>query len=58
MAVIAVDDETAARVADGRVLRAPGDGDGPWAMVGPDRRLLAIYEPFRDGEAKPAVVLA
>ena len=48
---------TAALVANGRVLPAP-DGAGPWAIVGPDGRLLAVYEPFRDGQAKPAVVLA
>ena len=55
--IVDVDDETAALVANGRVLRAPSDGPGPWALVAPGRRLLAVYEPFRDGEAKPAVVL-
>ena len=48
---------TAALIANGRVLAAP-DGAGPWAMVGPDDRLLGVYEPFRDGQAKPSVVLA
>ena len=33
-------------------------GDGPWAVVGPDGDLLAVYESFRTGEAKPAVVVA
>ena len=52
-----VDDDVAALIANGRVLAAP-DGAGPWAMVGPGGRLLGVYEPFRDGQAKPAVVLA
>lgn len=53
---ITVDAETAVLVRHGRLLPAPS-GDGPWAVVGPDDELLAVYEPFR-GEAKPAVVLA
>ena len=57
MDVVAVDDDTAALVATGRVLPAP-TGDGPWALVDPTDRLLAVYEPFGDGQAKPAVVLA
>ena len=32
-------------------------GDGPWAVFGPDGSLLAVYEAFRETEAKPAVVL-
>ena len=55
LAVLDVDDATAALVANGRVLPAP-DGPGPWAVVAPGGRLLAVYEPFRAGEAKPAVV--
>lgn len=51
-----VDGPLAARVAVGSVLPAP-PGDGPWAMVTGDRRLLAVYEAHRDGFAKPAVVL-
>jgi tRNA pseudouridine55 synthase len=57
MPSVVVDEETAALIANGRVLAAP-DGVGPWAMVGPGDRLLGVYEPFRDGQAKPAVVLA
>jgi tRNA pseudouridine55 synthase len=57
LAVLDVDDATAALVANGRVLPAP-DGPGPWALVAPGGRLLAVYEPFRADEAKPAVVLA
>jgi tRNA pseudouridine55 synthase len=58
MATVAVDDATAALVANGRVLPAPGAGPGPWALVAPEDRLLAVYESFRGGQAKPAVVLA
>jgi tRNA pseudouridine55 synthase len=56
MAVLPVDDETAALVANGRVLPAPAVA-GPWAVVAPGDRLLAVYEAFGDGRAKPAVVL-
>ncbi len=56
MAIVEVGAAVAALVADGRVLPAP-PGSGPWALVGPQHDLLAVYEPFRDGEAKPAVVL-
>ncbi len=34
------------------------DGDGPWALFRPDGELIAVYEHFRTGTAKPAVVLA
>lgn len=57
VAEVTVDEATAALVANGRVLPA-WDGDGPWSVVGPDGDLLAVYEQFRAGEAKPAVVLA
>jgi tRNA pseudouridine55 synthase len=56
--LVAVDDDVAALVANGRVLPAPDDGSGPWALVAAGDRLLAVYEPFRDGQAKPAVVVA
>lgn len=56
--------EVAALVANGRVLPAfePAEGDpssvtGPWALFGPSGDLLAVYERFRDTEAKPSVVL-
>jgi tRNA pseudouridine55 synthase len=60
IARIDVDDATAALVANGGVLPAPAPtvGPGPWALVAPGDRLLAIYEPFGDGRAKPAVVVA
>ena len=51
-----VDADTAALVANGRVL-PPWAGVGPWAVVGPEGNLLAVYEPFRSGEAKPALVI-
>jgi tRNA pseudouridine55 synthase len=54
---VEVDEATSALVANGRVLPA-WDGAGPWAVFGPQRRLLAVYEAVRDGWAKPAVVLA
>jgi tRNA pseudouridine55 synthase len=57
LAKVSVDEETARLIATGRVLPAP-DGAGPWAMVDGAGGLLAVYEPFRHGEAKPAVVLS
>jgi tRNA pseudouridine55 synthase len=33
-------------------------GDGPWAIVDDDRRLLAVYAAKRAGTARPEVVLA
>lgn len=53
---VEVDAGTAALVANGRVLPA-WVGDGPWAVFDTAGALLAVYEPFRAGEAKPAVVL-
>jgi len=48
--------ETAALVANGRVLPR-FDGDGPWALFDEVGNLIAVYESFREGEAKPSVVL-
>jgi tRNA pseudouridine55 synthase len=53
---VTVDRSVEALVANGRVLDA-WDGTGPWAVFGEAGALLAVYEPFRDGQAKPAVVL-
>lgn len=53
---VEIDDATAALVANGRVLDA-FDGDGPWALFRHDGTLVAVYEPFREGLAKPSVVL-
>jgi tRNA pseudouridine55 synthase len=58
---VAVSAEVAALVHNGRVLsRVDGgfDGDGPWAVVGPDGGLLAMYEAFGPDIVKPAVVVA
>ena len=51
-----VESTTAALIANGRVLPTFA-GDAPWAVFHDDR-LLAVYEPFGDGTAKPAVVLS
>jgi tRNA pseudouridine55 synthase len=56
LAAVTVDGDVAALVANGRVLPR-WDGDGPWAVSDREGTLLAVYEPFRDAEAKPAVVL-
>lgn len=52
---VEVGTDLADQIAQGRVLDA-WDGEGPWAVFGPEG-LLAVYEPFRPGTAKPAVVL-
>lgn len=58
LTAVTADANLAALVAHGRVLpRPPDQGDGPWAVFGPDGALVAVYEPFGDREAKPAVVL-
>ena len=57
LARVDVDEEGAAAVAHGKVLPA-WDGPGPWAVADRDGALLAVYEAFRPGLAKPAVVLA
>jgi hypothetical protein len=54
---VTVDDEVAALVANGRVLETFA-GDGPWAVFDEQGTLLAVYEPYRDREAKPSVVLS
>jgi tRNA pseudouridine55 synthase len=54
---VAVDGDVVPLIANGRVLAAP-DGSGPWAVVDGAGRLLAVYEAFGAGRAKPAVVLA
>jgi tRNA pseudouridine55 synthase len=53
---VTVDDATAGLIGNGRVLEA-WPGVGPWAVLSESGALLAVYEPFRSGEAKPAVVL-
>jgi tRNA pseudouridine55 synthase len=60
---IEVGPDVAALVAHGRVLDRtdlglPAAGDGPWAVVDGEGRLLAVYEPHRGATVKPGVVLA
>ena len=56
--------EVAGEVGHGRVLpvgRLLGEGprpEGPWAVLGPDGELLAVYQAHGVGTAKPVVVLA
>ena len=57
LARVTVDDTTRDAIAVGKPLPAPA-GDGPWAMVTDAGTLLAVYESFGEGTAKPAVVLA
>jgi tRNA pseudouridine55 synthase len=61
-----VDDEVAGLVRHGRVLEpttlglsaSVDDGMGPWAVVGADDELLAVYERRAGDRLKPAIVLA
>ncbi|MFA5775608.1 MAG: hypothetical protein WC864_09580, partial [Ilumatobacteraceae bacterium] len=54
---INVDNEISAMVRHGRVLDA-WSGVPPWAVFDEHGSLLAVYEPFEEGRAKPVVVLA
>lgn len=54
---VIVDNETSAKILHGRVLE-PWTGLPPWAILDTRGALLAVYEPFGDGQAKPVVVLA
>jgi len=60
LAAVAVDEEVAALVRTGRRLERAGPtpfpGDGPWAVVGPDGALLAVYRAGGD-RARPEVVI-
>jgi len=53
---VTVDEATAGLIGNGRVLDE-WPGAGPWAVLSESGALLAVYEPFGSGEAKPAVVL-
>ena len=58
---VTVDDDLATDVGHGKVLpneRLGVTGDGPWAVMGSDGTLLAVYEPHRAGTVKPGVVLS
>ena len=56
LARVEVGEDGAADIAHGKVLPV-WEGDGPWAVTGTDGGLLAVYERYRPGLAKPAVVL-
>ncbi|MGH9077632.1 MAG: tRNA pseudouridine(55) synthase TruB [Acidimicrobiales bacterium] len=61
MESVRADDSLAAEVAHGRVLdrhRLGVDGTGPWSVLGADGRLLAVYQSYPGGQAKPVVVMA
>jgi tRNA pseudouridine55 synthase len=53
---VVVSSDVAAKIANGRVLPR-FEGEGPWAVYDDARRLLAVYEAFRESQAKPSVVL-
>ena len=53
---VVVGPDVAAKVANGGVLPR-FEGTDPWALYDGDGRLLAVYEEFRETEAKPSVVL-
>jgi tRNA pseudouridine55 synthase len=58
---VRVDAAAAAMVAHGRVLpifEGLADEPGPWAVLGPDGDLLAMYERAGAAAVKPAVVVA
>ena len=64
LAPVPVDEARAADVAVGKVLErgdlgiaAEDEGEGPWAVFGPEGRLLAVYEPFRGSTVKPSLVI-
>lgn len=55
--LVTVGDDIVAGVRVGRVLPT-FDGSAPWVLLDGQGELLAVYEPFRSGEAKPSVVIA
>lgn len=58
LARVTADAELCRLVRNGRVLPRPIDhGPGPWAVFDPTGELVAVYEAFGDGSAKPSVVL-
>lgn len=57
---VSIDDALGRRVGSGQVLPAEElavAGEGPWAVLGPQGQLLAVYEAHRPGLVKPAVVI-
>jgi tRNA pseudouridine55 synthase len=60
-ASVRVDADHGLAVSQGKVLALDQlgvSGDGPWAVLDADGALLAVYEPYREGTAKPSVVVA
>ena len=59
--MIQVDDTLRDRIKVGAVLKteelSPTKPQGPWAIVDSEQNLLAMYENFKTGTLKPAVVL-
>lgn len=59
--MIQVDDKMRDRIQVGAVVGAdelsPAKSSGPWAIVDSQQNLLAMYENFKPGTLKPAVVL-
>ena len=55
---VGADDAVAEAVSFGKVLDVDWAGDGPWAVLDGTGELLAVYERYADGRAKPSVVLA
>ena len=58
LASVTVDAGVAEAVGYGKVLDVDWAGEGPWAVLDAGGALLAVYEPYHDGRAKPAVVVA
>ena len=57
---VTVDIDLSRRVANGQVLNSEeiaAQGDGPWAVLGAQGQLLAVYESHKLGMVKPAVVI-
>ncbi|HEX2118657.1 MAG TPA: tRNA pseudouridine(55) synthase TruB [Acidimicrobiales bacterium] len=50
--------DLAEAVSYGKVLDVDWPGEGPWAVLDGAGELLAVYERYGDGRAKPSVVLA
>jgi tRNA pseudouridine55 synthase len=55
---VRADGVLAEAVGYGKVLDVDWPGDGPWAVLDGAGELLAVYERYADGRAKPSVVLA
>ncbi len=57
---VTVDVDLSRRVANGQVLTSEEiavEGDGPWAVLGAQGQLLAVYETHKPGMVKPAMVI-